>query len=85
MRRALTPWGRPEPIFAIGLGCDLRSAERLVYARGLDLRSAEPMPIGVNCRLCPRAECPQRAAPPAGKEPRDSELVKTLSPFGFAG
>jgi hypothetical protein len=84
VRRDLTPWGKPEPVFAIGLGCDIKSAERLVYVRGLDLGSVAAMPIGVNCRLCPRADCPQRAAPFAGKEPRDSELVKTLSPFGFA-
>lgn len=85
VRRGLTPWGRPEPAFAVGLACDLKSAERLVYSRGIDLKTIEPTPIGVNCRLCPRPDCGQRAAPPIGKEPRDSEFVKTLSPFGFAG
>jgi predicted transcriptional regulator len=83
VRRSLAPWGSPEPIFAVAIGCDLKSAERLIYARGLDLRNAAPTPIGVNCRLCPRPDCPQRSAPMSGREPRDSDLVKTLSPFGF--
>jgi XRE family transcriptional regulator, fatty acid utilization regulator len=82
VRRALGPWGGPESVFAVALGCDVKAAERLVYAQGLDLR-ATAVPIGVNCRLCPRSECPQRAAPLSGRDIRDSELVKTVSPFGF--
>jgi predicted transcriptional regulator/transcriptional regulator with XRE-family HTH domain len=80
---SILAWGRPRAVFSVGLTCDLNAAERLVYARGLNLRSAEANPIGVNCRLCPRPDCPQRAAPPIGREPRDSDLVKMLSPFGF--
>ena len=83
VRRAIAPWGRPEAVFAVALACDLKSSERLVYSSGLDLRNPNATPIGVNCRVCPRAECPQRAAPALGREPRDSEFVKTLSPFGF--
>jgi predicted transcriptional regulator len=85
VRRVLSPWGSPEPIFAIGLICDLKLADRLVYSRGFDLKNPPITPIGVNCRLCPRPDCGQRAAPPVGKEARDSEYVKTVSPFGFAG
>ena len=84
VRGAMSPWGRPEATFSIGLACDLKSAERLVYAAGLDLRNPLATPVGVNCRVCPRAACPQRAAPALGREPRDSEHVKTVSPFGFA-
>jgi predicted transcriptional regulator/DNA-binding XRE family transcriptional regulator len=84
VRRAVSPWGLPEGVFAVALACDLKSAERVVYSRGLDLRNPGTTPIGVNCRLCPRGECPQRAAPALGREPRDSEFVKTISPFGFS-
>ncbi|MEO1468920.1 MAG: DUF2083 domain-containing protein, partial [Pseudomonadota bacterium] len=47
---------------AVSLGCALGHAEGLAYARGL--RLGEPglaTPIGINCRLCPRQHCSQRA------------------------
>jgi predicted transcriptional regulator/DNA-binding XRE family transcriptional regulator len=51
--------------FAIGLGCEVTHAARLVYADDLDLRNAAAyQPIGVSCRICERATCPQRAVPP---------------------
>lgn len=61
-------FGTPSKTFAIGLGCDLRHAHRLVYARGLDLSDqAARTPIGAGCKVCERANCPQRAFPPIGK------------------
>ncbi|MDP9141643.1 MAG: short-chain fatty acyl-CoA regulator family protein [Pseudomonadota bacterium] len=57
-------YGRPQKTFAVGLGCDLRHAHRLVYSRGLDLQG--PMsatPIGVGCKVCERQHCAQRASP----------------------
>ncbi len=57
-------WGQPGKMFAIGLGCELRHAERTVYSDGLDLEDASAAtPIGTGCRLCPRENCPQRAFP----------------------
>ena len=54
--------------FAIGLGCDLRHAHRLVYSRGLDLTSPSSLvPIGPGCKVCDRVTCPQRAFPAIGK------------------
>jgi XRE family transcriptional regulator, fatty acid utilization regulator len=56
--------GRPQKTFAVGLGCDLRHAQRLVYSRGFNL--AEPAAatrIGLGCRVCDRRDCVQRAAP----------------------
>ena len=51
--------------YAIGLGCEVAHAERLVYADDLDLRSeAAYEPIGVSCRICERRDCHQRAVPP---------------------
>ena len=55
----------PPQQFAIALGCDAAHAGQLVYADGFDLGKAEAAtPIGVNCRLCPRLDCSQRAFPP---------------------
>lgn len=56
-------FGRAQQIFAVGLGCDLRHAGRLVYSRGLDLSPDMATPIGPGCRVCERLRCPQRAFP----------------------
>ncbi|WP_112661784.1 helix-turn-helix domain-containing protein [Microvirga flavescens] len=81
--RASTPWGLPERQFAVGLGCELKYAHRLVYARGLDLSAPDPTPIGINCRLCERAACPQRAAPPLMHALIVDEMTRGISPFTF--
>ncbi|KAA2237553.1 helix-turn-helix domain-containing protein [Salinarimonas soli] len=83
VRRALSPYGVPSPHFALGLGCELKDAHRLTYARGLDLAASEAAPIGINCRLCERAFCPQRAAPPISKSLLVDETVRSVSPFAF--
>ncbi|MEU9406761.1 short-chain fatty acyl-CoA regulator family protein [Streptomyces sp. NPDC048281] len=57
----------PRAEFAVALGCELRHAQRLVYAEGIaldDPRAATP--IGLGCRICERRDCAQRARPPAG-------------------
>ncbi|NNC00967.1 DUF2083 domain-containing protein, partial [Corallococcus exiguus] len=43
--RASTPWGMPDRQFAVGLGCELKYAHRLVYARGLDLAAPDPTTV----------------------------------------
>lgn len=83
VRRAITPYGAIEPRFAIGLGCEMKYANRLIYAKRLDLNAVEAMPIGVNCRLCERPNCPQRAAPPALRPLLVDEQVRSVSPFSF--
>ena len=58
----------PRKTFSVALGCDLQHAERLVYADGLDLKTPQAAtPIGAGCRICERANCPQRAFPPVGR------------------
>ncbi|THF58660.1 short-chain fatty acyl-CoA regulator family protein [Pseudothauera rhizosphaerae] len=60
-------WGSPAKTFAVGLGCDLRHAPRLVYSRGLPLDDPDARtPIGAGCKVCERPACPQRAFPPVG-------------------
>ncbi|MGR3571708.1 helix-turn-helix domain-containing protein [Brevirhabdus sp.] len=51
--------------YAIGLGCELRHADRVVYADDLDTSNARAFePIGISCRICERAHCHQRSVPP---------------------
>ncbi len=83
VRRSITPWGAIEPRFAIGLGCEIKYARRLVYAKGLDFDNLEATPIGINCRLCDRQACPQRAAPPALRALLVDESTRNVSPFPF--
>ena len=58
-------FGDTNKLFAIGLGCEARHADRTVYAEGLDLTDlSTATPIGSGCRTCPRENCAQRAFPP---------------------
>lgn len=70
---------------AIGLGCDVRYAGKIVYSDGLDLSDPYVTPIGPACALCPRMRCPQRAAAPAGRTLTVNEMQKTISPYPFLG
>ncbi|WP_332639113.1 helix-turn-helix domain-containing protein [Brevundimonas sp.] len=70
---------------AIGLGCELKHAHRLIYARGLDLRAPEVTPIGPACRLCHRHPCAERAAPPVDRPLAVDDWAKSVSPWPFAG
>jgi predicted transcriptional regulator len=75
-------WGEPGKTFAIGLGCEIRHAHRLVYSDGLDLSSpSAATPIGMGCRVCERLDCPQRAAPPLGQSLRIDENTSTFVPY----
>jgi len=83
VRRSLTPFGAIAPRFAIGLGCEFKYARRLVYAKRIDFNAPEVTPVGLNCRLCDRPSCPQRAAPPALRPLSIDESLRSLSPFTF--
>ncbi|MEE6137381.1 short-chain fatty acyl-CoA regulator family protein [Mycobacterium sp. 050128] len=60
----------PDKTFAIGLGCDVAHAEKLIYSVGIDLTgltgAGAIVPIGAGCKICDRAACPQRAFPYLG-------------------
>ncbi|MER7828341.1 short-chain fatty acyl-CoA regulator family protein [Streptomyces sp. NPDC096097] len=78
-------WGEPGKTFAIGLGCEIRHAPRLVYSDGLDLDNvAAATPIGMGCRLCERLDCPQRAVPPLGRPLAVDENSSTFIPYPVA-
>ncbi|MGK4579013.1 short-chain fatty acyl-CoA regulator family protein [Kitasatospora sp. HPMI-4] len=75
-------WGRPGKTFAVGLGCELRHAARLVYSAGLDLtEESAAAPIGLGCKTCERPACPQRAAPPIGRPLTVDEHTSTFVPY----
>lgn len=78
-------FGAPRIERAIALGCAEEHAHRLVYAA--DHRGGGPdqaTPIGVTCRLCHRAECAARSAPPIGRQILPDDFRRTLAPFGFS-
>ena len=50
--------GEPSEIFAIGLGCEIRHADRLVYSSGSDLGSRPSSPRSWRCRICGRVGTP---------------------------
>lgn len=78
-------WGEPGKTFAIGLGCEIRHASRLVYSDGLDLgKTSADTPIGMGCRLCERLDCPQRAVPPLGRALAVDENSSTFVPYPVA-
>lgn len=68
---------------AIGLGCELKYADRLIYARGIDLNAPNAVETGPMCRLCERPNCVERAAPPAVKPLVVDEWVKGVTAFPF--
>jgi hypothetical protein len=54
---------------AVALGCELRHAKRLRYAASFNLDDQRIFSkIGINCHLCPRQACSQRAHQPVFME-----------------
>jgi predicted transcriptional regulator/transcriptional regulator with XRE-family HTH domain len=54
-----------DALMAVGIGCPVSDARKLVYADGYDLDNLDAaVPIGTTCRLCERLDCEQRAFPP---------------------
>jgi hypothetical protein len=89
VRRNAGDFRAPTVLHSVGIGCDLASARRLVYADGVDLDSpAAGVPIGITCRLCERVDCQARAFPPVHAPLRVDEHVRGVSfyaPVGAAG
>ncbi len=80
--RKRSGYGTPTKTFALGLGCELRHAHRLIYSRGLDLRDpALATPIGMGCKTCERSACPQRAFPAVGHRLEADPDRTTFAPY----
>ena len=88
MARTVTPQGQRFGLvaaeFAVGIGVAAEHAGTLAAARGFDL-AGTAMPIGLGCRQCLRADCPQRAAAPAGRALTINERERRLTALTFAG
>jgi predicted transcriptional regulator/transcriptional regulator with XRE-family HTH domain len=81
--RAAAPYAGEDSDLAVGLGCELKYAARLVHAQGLDLAKPAATPIGPACRHCEREACPQRAAQPLSRSLLVDEFSKAISPYPF--
>ncbi|HKR89864.1 MAG TPA: short-chain fatty acyl-CoA regulator family protein [Phenylobacterium sp.] len=83
--RVATAYAGEDAELAIGMGCELKYAERLIYSRGLDLKEPNAVAIGPACRICERPACPQRAAEPISRTLTIDDFTKSISPYPFAG
>lgn len=65
IRKSYGGYASGDSLMAVGIGCPVRDARKLVYADGYDLDNLDAaVPIGTTCRLCERLDCEQRAFPP---------------------
>ena len=75
---------KPSRQFAVGLGCEAIHADQIVYAAGIDTANVQAaVPIGVNCRICERTDCQQRAFPPIGSQLSVDEHHRSFVPYLF--
>ena len=72
----------PTRRFAIGLGCEVRHADALVYADHMDRTAPDAYaPIGISCRICERKNCHQRSVPPLERRLRIDPNQRGVLPY----
>jgi hypothetical protein len=72
----------PTRRYAIGLGCEIRHADALVYADHMSTSAPEAYePIGISCRICERRDCHQRALPPLERRLRVDQHLREILPY----
>ncbi|NBN64960.1 DUF2083 domain-containing protein [Microvirga tunisiensis] len=77
-------FGERERRYALGLGCELKYADMIVYADELGLTDrVNPARIGINCRICPRSDCQDRAFPALDKELLVDQRARGIVPFSL--
>jgi predicted transcriptional regulator/transcriptional regulator with XRE-family HTH domain len=80
IRKSYGGFASGDSLMAVGIGCPVRDARKLVYADGYDLDNLDAaVPIGTTCRLCERLDCDQRAFPPIQYGLRVDENVRGRS------
>jgi XRE family transcriptional regulator, fatty acid utilization regulator len=68
------------------LMCPVEEAAGLVYADAMQIDNPDKgVQAGLNCRLCERADCAERAFPPLQKRLFADETKRTTMPFLFNG
>ena len=73
---------RPNRQYAIGIGCEIAYAGKVVYSQGLQL-DGPAVPVGVSCRICERPDCHQRAFPPLGRRLTVRPNERRVVPFSI--
>jgi predicted transcriptional regulator len=63
--------------------CDIAYAPRLTYADQYNIDAPKTTPVGVNCYLCERPNCRQRAHAPLNKALNFDERARNMSLFRF--
>jgi len=76
-------YSAPAARLAIGLGCDITYAPRLIYSKGIDINQTTPVEVGVNCYICERQGCASRAYPPLNRPFAFSDRVRGISSYDF--
>ena len=68
--------------YAIGLGCEVKHADAVVYADDL-IRGKQQLfePIGISCRICERVDCHQRSVPPLERRLKADPNTRGLLPY----
>lgn len=79
VERAGAGFHDPHVTHAIGLGCRVEHAEKLVYADRVALEPSVAVKVGSTCRLCTRPDCAQRARPALQAPIAVDEAVRGLS------
>ena len=59
--RPVTSRHQQDLSLAIAMGCSIEHVGSIGYAEGLEMTLERTTPIGINCRICPRKNCDQRA------------------------
>lgn len=77
--RAGNMYGARAQRLAIALGCDISYAPRLCYSRDFNLEDPRPAEIGINCYLCERQHCRERAHPPLSRALMFDERARGMS------
>jgi len=68
--------------YAIGLGCEVKHADAVVYADDLIAGKQQVFePIGISCRICERVDCHQRSVPPLERRLKADPNMRGLLPY----
>ncbi len=73
---------QPNRHYAIGIGCEIAHADKVVYSAGLRLDGAA-VPVGVSCRICERPDCHQRAYPPLDRRLTVHSHERRIVPYAI--
>lgn len=68
--------------YAIGLGCEVKHADAVVYADDLVGGPQQGFePIGISCRICERISCHQRSVPPLERGLKVDPNMRGVLPY----